>query len=106
MEQELSQRIRASEIVTLIYECYLRRPKMRGNRDENFFERINAVFVWIAGFIHAHLNSYVIWYVLYLSCAKATANTTSLHYIQCTLAIAELINRCKRFTITIALISL
>jgi len=158
MEQELGQRFRASEIVTLIYDCYFRRPKMRGNRDEKFFERINAVFVWIAGFIHAHLNSYVIWYrihwrttvhvdfhigrtrrkfdiqgqkqvaltwarsmpwkltwtvvrqwmryVVYLSCAKATANIMALHCIQCTLAIAELINRCKRFTITIALTSL
>jgi len=45
MEQELGQRFQATEIVTLIYDSYFQRQKMRGNRDERFFERINAVFV-------------------------------------------------------------
>jgi len=45
MEQELGQRFRVSEIVMLIYKCYFQRARMRGNRNENFFDSINVVFV-------------------------------------------------------------
>jgi len=31
--------------VTVIYECFFQRPKMRGNRDVKFFDNINPVFI-------------------------------------------------------------
>jgi len=30
----------------LIYECHFQQLRMRGNRDETFFDSINAVFVY------------------------------------------------------------
>ena len=44
-EQTFGHRFRAIEIVTLIYECYFKRLKMRGRRDVSFFVKINVVFI-------------------------------------------------------------
>ncbi|RPB24368.1 hypothetical protein L211DRAFT_785253, partial [Terfezia boudieri ATCC MYA-4762] len=38
----------ASEIMTVIYESFFWRPKMRGKRDSKFFDNINHVFICLA----------------------------------------------------------
>ena len=45
VEQAFGRRFRATEFVTLIYEAFFQRPKMRVNRDPRFFGQINAVFM-------------------------------------------------------------
>ena len=44
-KQICGHQFRASEIVTVIYELFFQRQKMRGNRDTTFFDEINPVFV-------------------------------------------------------------
>ena len=41
----LGKRFRAAELVTLIYECFFKNPRMRGNREVKFFDKINMAFV-------------------------------------------------------------
>lgn len=45
LEQSKTRRFRASEIVTLIFEVFFQRPKLRGNKDKGFFDKINHVLV-------------------------------------------------------------
>jgi len=45
IKQTLKHGFRASEIVTVIYESFFQRPKMRGNLDMKFFDNINPVFI-------------------------------------------------------------
>ena len=56
IKQTLRHRFPASEIVTVIYECFFQRPKMRGNRDVKFFNNINPVFIclFVAALSHCH----------------------------------------------------
>ena len=56
---EKGRRFRASEIVTLIFEIFFERPKMRGNRDETFFGKMNGTFIClVAGVIRHCLREY------------------------------------------------
>ncbi|KAF8419988.1 hypothetical protein BGX38DRAFT_1263992 [Terfezia claveryi] len=42
---EFRGRFRAEEIVNIIYQWYFQGPKMKGNRDPGFLDRINGVFI-------------------------------------------------------------
>ncbi|KAF8428826.1 hypothetical protein BGX38DRAFT_1334659 [Terfezia claveryi] len=42
---EFRGRFRAEEIVNIIYQRYFQGPKMKGNRDPGFLDRINGVFI-------------------------------------------------------------
>ena len=53
-KQTFEYRFRASEIVTLIYECFFKRPKMKGRRDIKFFDKINPVFICFVAAVIQH----------------------------------------------------
>jgi len=38
-------RLRVEEIVTIIYQKYFQGPKRKGNREPDFLEKINGVFI-------------------------------------------------------------
>ena len=53
-KQTFEYRFRASEIVTLIYECFFKHPKMKGRRDIKFFDKINPVFCCFVAAVIQH----------------------------------------------------
>ena len=58
-KQEKGRRFRASEIVTLIFEIFFERPKMRSNRDETFLDKMNGTFIClVTGAIRHCLREY------------------------------------------------
>ena len=59
--QEKARRFRASEIVTLIFQIFFQRPRMRGNRDGKFFEKMNGTLIClVAGAIRHCLREYLV----------------------------------------------
>ena len=58
-KQEKGRRFRASKIVTIIFEIFLEWPKIRGNRDETFFGKMNGTFIClVVGAIRHCLREY------------------------------------------------
>ena len=59
--QEKARRFRASEIVTLKFQIFFQRPRMRGNQDGKFFEKMNGSLICLmAGAIRHCLREYLI----------------------------------------------
>ena len=59
--QEKARRFRASEIVTLIFQIFFQRLRMRGNRDGKFLEKMNGTLIClVAGAIRHCLREYLI----------------------------------------------
>ena len=46
---EKARRFRASEIVTLIFQLFFQRPRLRDNRDGKFFEKMNRTLIRLVG---------------------------------------------------------
>ena len=59
--QEKARRVRASEIVTLIFQRFFQRPKIKGNQDKKSFEKMNGTLIClVAGAIRHCLREYII----------------------------------------------
>ncbi|KAF8458809.1 hypothetical protein BGX38DRAFT_1138404 [Terfezia claveryi] len=54
---EFRGQFRMEEIVNIIYQWYFQGPKMKGNRDPGFLDRINGIFIcFVASAIHHSLK--------------------------------------------------
>ena len=61
--QEKARRFRASEIVTLIFQIFIQHPRMRGNQDGKFLEKMHRTLIClVAGAIRHCLREYLVEY--------------------------------------------
>ncbi|RPB18309.1 hypothetical protein L211DRAFT_854246 [Terfezia boudieri ATCC MYA-4762] len=56
---ELKGRFRTEEIVAIIYQWYFKGPKMQGNRDPDFLNKVNGIFIcFVASAMHHSLKAW------------------------------------------------
>ena len=59
--QENTRPFTASEIVSLIFQIFFQRPRMRGKRDSKFFDKMNGTLIClVAGAIRHCIREYLI----------------------------------------------
>ncbi|RPB19009.1 hypothetical protein L211DRAFT_795187 [Terfezia boudieri ATCC MYA-4762] len=58
VEKELKGHFYAEEIIAIIYQRYFKGLKMQGNRDPDFLNKVNGVFIcFVASTMHHSLKA-------------------------------------------------